>query len=271
MTQTAFPATDTPRCPGSSGEDFELLALAAESTGDVRRRALLHQEMVVLALPLADNIARRYMGRGVETDDLVQVARIGLVKAVRRYQPSKGSTFAAFATPTISGELKRWFRDHGWSVRPPRRIQELRHLMASEEEQLQGVLSRPPTEDELCAAMEVDRSALAEVRLCTMAYRAVSLDAPAGPNTALADKVLTAACPMDEWDTWDALGRAMAALTERQRRIVELRFGQDLTQSQIAERIGVSQMQVSRLLRSILEQLRAELEQTLVDGRTLAG
>jgi RNA polymerase sigma-B factor len=126
--------------------ELEDLAVAAEDTSSAALRARLHEDMIVLALPFADGIARRYMGRGIETDDLIQVARTGLVKAVRRYRPSRGCAFAAFATPTISGELKRWFRDHGWSVRPPRRVQELRQRVGVEEERLQRILSRPATE-----------------------------------------------------------------------------------------------------------------------------
>ncbi len=251
--------------------EIDDLAVAAERTGDSRTRSRLHGEMVVLALPLADGIARRYIGRGIETDDLIQVARIGLVKAVGRYLPSRGCAFAAYATPTISGELKRWFRDHGWSVRPPRRVQELRLRVGQEEERIQQVLSRLPTDEELAAALDVDRTELAEVRLCTTGYRAVSLDGPTGSGAPLADQVLVAGSAMAAWDTSDALGAAMERLTDRQRLILRLRFAEDRTQSQIADRIGVSQMQVSRLLRAILTQLREELGNAFADDEELAG
>jgi RNA polymerase sigma-B factor len=262
-------SAETDRAPRVDGE-LEDLAVAAEDATSPAVRARLHEDMVVLAIPLADAIARRYVGRGIETDDLVQVARTGLVKAVRRYRPSKGCAFAAFATPTISGELKRWFRDHGWSVRPPRRVQELRQLAAVEEERLQRTLCRPPTDEELATALGVARSELDEVRLCSMGYRAVSLDGPDSSGH-LADRVLVTGSPMDAWDTSDALGRAIAVLSDRQRLILQLRFGEDCTQSQIAERIGVSQMQVSRLLRAMLVQLRKELDGVVTSGHGLAG
>lgn len=260
LTVDARPAPD----PAPTLElELEDLAVAAEETRSPALRARLHEDMVVLALPLADGIARRYIGRGIETDDLIQVARTGLVKAVRRYRPSKGCAFAAYATPTISGELKRWFRDHGWSVRPPRRVQELRHLLALEEERLQSQLSRRPSDDEVAEALGVDRSELDEVRLCSLGYRAASLDGPADSTSRLADRVLVTESPTEAWDTSDALGRAIANLSERQRLILRLRFLDDCTQAQIAERIGVSQMQVSRLLRAMLTQLRDELEDVL--------
>lgn len=272
MSTTAVNPLPSAQAPESS-LDAQLhdLAVAAETTECPALRLRIQQDMVVLALPLADSIARRYAGRGIETDDLVQVARAGLVKAVHRYRTERGCPFAAFASPTISGEVKRWFRDHGWSVRPPRRVQELRHRLAQEEERLQALLSRRPTEEELAAALGVTASELDEVRLCTVGYRALSLEGPAGWETRLADQVLVAANPADAWDTSDALGWAVARLTDRQRLILRLRFDEDLTQSAIAERIGVSQMQVSRLLRGVLAQLREDLSVAALDDAQLAG
>jgi RNA polymerase sigma-B factor len=252
-------------------ERVEDLAVAAEGAEDAARRAELQDQMVLLSIPLADGIARRYTGRGIETDDLIQVARTGLVQAVRRYRPSRGCAFEAFAAPTISGEVKRWFRDHGWSVRPPRRLQELRQLMTTHEERLQLLLARRPTDVELAAAMGVDAGELVEVRLCTMSYRAVSLDAPTASERTLADHLLVETCATDAWDTYAVLGRALTRQTDRQRLILRLRFGQDWTQSRIADHIGVSQMQVSRLLRDILGQLRAELEDAEGGSCALAG
>lgn len=240
--------------------EAEDLAVEAQRSTDPEQRAQFHERMVLLALPLADAMARRYAGRGVETDDLVQVARTALVQAVHRYRPGLGSGFAAFAAPTVSGELKRWFRDHGWSVRPPRRVQELRPLVTLAEDRLRRLLSRDPSEDELAAALGVDRRELAEVRLCSAGYHATSLDTPTASDGSLADHLLVTECPTRTWDTSDALGGAVARLTERQRLILHLRFVEERTQAQIGTQIGVSQMQVSRLLGSIVDQLRRALD-----------
>lgn len=240
--------------------EAEELAVAAQGSASAADRAHFQERMVLLALPLADMMAKRYAGRGIETDDLVQVARTALVLAAQRYRPGTGSGFAAFAVPTISGELKRWFRDHGWSVRPPRRVQELRPVVAREEERLRCLLAREPSDEEVAAAMGVDRHDLAEVRLCSAGYHATSLDTPAASGGALADVFLITECPTDAWDTSDALGRAIATLTARQRRILHLSFVEEQTQAEIGAQIGVSQMQVSRILRSILEHLRLTLD-----------
>lgn len=240
--------------------EAEDLAIAAQHSVKPEERAQFQERLVLLALPLADAMARRYAGRGVETDDLIQVARTALVLAGHRYRPGTGSGFAAFAAPTISGELKRWFRDHGWSVRPPRRLQELRPLLTVEEERLQRLLLRDPSEDELAAAMGVDRRDLTEVRLCSAGYRATSLDTPTASDGSLANHLLITKCPTQAWDTSDALGQAVARLTERQRLVLYLSFVKEDTQAQIGTRLGVSQMQVCRLLRSIVNQLRRELD-----------
>ena len=240
--------------------EAEELAIAAQQSANPSDRAHFREHMVLLALPLADTMAKRYAGRGIETDDLIQVARTALVLAAHRYCPGTGSGFAAFAVPTISGELKRWFRDHGWSVRPPRRVQELRPVVTREEERLRWELSREPNDEELAAAMGVDRRDLAEVRLCSAGYHAASLDTPAASGGSLADVFLVTECPTEAWDTSDALGRAIATLTARQRRILHLSFVEEQTQSQIGAEIGVSQMQVSRILRSVLEHLRQTLD-----------
>lgn len=239
--------------------EAEVLAVAAQRSATPEERAQLRESLVLLALPLADAMARRYAGRGIETDDLIQVARTALVQAVDRYRPGTGPGFVAFAVPTVSGELKRWFRDHGWSVRPPRRVQELRPLLIMEEERLRRLLSRDPSEDELAAAMGVDRREVAEVRLCMTGYHAASLDTPSMSDGCLADHLLITECPTQGWDTSDALGQAVARLTERQRLILRMRFVEERTQHQIGAQIGVSQMQVSRLLRAIVDQLRRDL------------
>ena len=241
--------------------DHEVEGLAEQLAleTDAARRAELVEGIVVRTLPLADSFALRYSGRGIETDDLVQVARTALVKAVHRYRPGTGSGFAAFAAPTVSGEIKRWFRDQGWAVRPPRRVQELRASLVVEEERLRHDLARDPGDAELAAVLGVTADDVAEARMCSAGYHAASLDAPTAAGTTVGDHLLVTDGPADTIEVRDALRRALVQLTDRQRMVLRLRYVDELTQSQIGERIGVSQMQVSRILRNILDILRSQL------------
>ncbi|MFW5471431.1 sigma-70 family RNA polymerase sigma factor [Knoellia sp. CPCC 206435] len=236
----------------------EPLAERLAGAPECEREALL-EEIVLLALPMADAIARRYRWRGIETEDLEQVARTALVKAAIRYRPGAGSGFVAFAAPSISGELKRWFRDHGWSVRPPRRLQELRALLVSEEEQLRHTLQREPLDCEIAERLGVTEHDVTEVRACASGYHAASLDAPNEAGTSLADRNLVTPSECEWIEARDALRWAVTLLDERQRLVLRLRFVEDLTQSEIGERIGVSQMQVSRILHAVLSTLRGAL------------
>ena len=257
---TISPTHDDPTA-SRADLDTEVDALAAELADetDPTRRALLVEQIVIQMLPLADGLAMRYSGRGVETDDLLQVARTALVKAVDRYRPGAGPGFAAFAHPTISGELKRWFRDHGWAVRPPRRIQELRAGLVVEEERLRHALNRDPRDTELASVLGVSVDEVDEARGVSAGYHAVSLDAPTSAGTNLADHLLVTSSHAGTIEVRDALRQAVAGLTERQRLVLRLRYVDELTQGEIGEHIGVSQMQVSRILRGIVERLRCEL------------
>jgi len=234
----------------------ERLATAAEP-----ERAELLERMVLTALPLADALARRYRWRGIESDDLQQVARTALVTAAARYRAGAGAGFVAFAAPSISGELKRWFRDHGWAIRPPRRVQELRALLVSEEEKLRHTLQREPLDSEIAERLGVTEEDVTEVRACATSYHAASLDASTDAGTNLADRSLVTPSECEWIEARDTLRWAVAGLSDRQRLVLQLRFVDDLTQSQIGDRIGVSQMQVSRILRSVLTSLRAALVQ----------
>lgn len=238
---------------------IEVLATELASITNADQRAELLDAICRLALPLADGIALRYRGRGIDVDDLKQVARTALVKAVTRYRPGSGRSFAAFASPTISGEIKRWFRDHGWSVRPPRRLQELRVLVSTQGERLRHELGREPTCAELADALAVAPSEVSEARVCSAGYHAVSLDMPTAGGTAVGEHLLAMSAPFAIVDSLDALRRALPLLTDRQRRVLHLRFVEELTQSEIGEEIGVSQMQVSRILSSTLAALREQL------------
>ena len=239
--------------------EVEEIALDLATEVDPIRRAELVERIVLLGLPLADAVAMRYSGRGIEADDLVQVARTALVKAVHRYRPGTGPGFAAFASPTVSGEIKRWFRDQGWSVRPPRRVQELRAKLVAHEEQLRHELSRNPCDAEMAEVLGVTPEDVGEARVCSAGYHAVSLDAPTPSGASLADHVLVTECPSSTHAVRDALRRSITGLSDRQRLVLQLRFVEELTQSEIGERIGVSQMQVSRILRTVLDRLRADL------------
>lgn len=228
-------------------------------TCDDRTRADLRERMVLAALPLADAVALRYQGRGIETDDLLQVARTALVKAVRRYRPGAGPGFTAYAAPTIAGEVKRWFRDQGWAVRPPRRIQELRAGLVVEEERLRHALCRDPRDQEVARVLAVTAAEVAEARACSAGYHATSLDALTSAGTSLAEHLLVVPSHAGVYEVRDALRRSLVRLDQRQRLVLHLRFVEELSQAEIGERIGVSQMQVSRILRGILDRLRADL------------
>lgn len=250
-------------------DEVESLMLLLARAEHPHERAVLVEEVVLVAIPLADAIARRYAGRGIETDDLVQVARTALVKSVHRYRPGTGPGFSAFAAPTVSGEVKRWFRDHGWAVRPPRRVQELRAQVVAEEERMRRLLSRDPTTDELSRALGVTARDVDEVRLSSASYHADSLDAVSPAGTTLSERLVTAS-HTESLEQRDALGWAISRLTVRQRLILRLRFVEERTQQQIGDELGVSQMQVSRLLSTLLERLRADLAADLDDSRSTA-
>jgi RNA polymerase sigma-B factor len=243
-----------------------LASRARCSNPDERLR--LQQEVLLLNLRLADGIAARYAGRGIERDDLVQVARLGLLKAVVGYRPGEGAGFTAYARPTIAGEIKRYFRDHGWMVRPPRRLQEIHSQLRLVEPDLEQQLHRAPSAREVAQALGVDRAELSEALIATGGYTALSLNAPTHPGSGLS---LGDDLP-DDTDLFQAVERAawlrpaLARLTNRERRIIQLRFADGHSQEQIGRRLGVSQMQVSRLLVGILARLRDDLGTTLTEA-----
>jgi RNA polymerase sigma-B factor len=215
--------------------------------------------VVLLNLGLADGIACRYLGRGIERDDLVQVARLGLVKAVHRYRPALGQSFAGFAAPTISGEIKRHFRDTGWMVRPPRRLQELGARLRDAEKDLEQQLHRKPTPLEIAGVLGVDETQVRAAREASSSFHAVSLDVPVTTEHRPDLAVDASDDPFTAFDDAQWLDAALADLSDRERIVLRLRFVESLTQSEIALQIGVSQMQVSRILRATLTRLRARL------------
>lgn len=225
-------------------------------------RAAIRGEVIEAWLPLAQHLAGRFSGRGEPVDDLVQTATIGLIKAVDRFDPGRGVDFAAYAIPTIAGEIKRHFRDRTWGVRVPRRLQELRLAISDATAVLQQSLSRSPTVADLARYLGIGEEQVLEGLEGARAYHAVSLSAP----TADGDRAAELGELLGEEDAEFAvaelrlaLGPALAALAPREQQILVLRFYGGLTQSQIAARIGVSQMHVSRLLARALVHLRGHL------------
>jgi RNA polymerase sigma-B factor len=237
----------------------ELLALAADTTEPTERARLL-DEVVVVNRPAARAVARRYTGRGVPVEDLEQAACEGLVKAVRRYDPAIGDLMS-YAVPLMRGEVRRWFRDHGWTVRPPRPVQELQWQLTRHLADLEQELGREPTPAELRARLGCTPDELDAALAAYGAFRPLSLDQPLASGTVTTGDLL----PLDDDPTADVDARVSLApvvrrLGERERRILYLRFVEDQNQREIGEELGVSQVQVSRLLTRILAEMRAELE-----------
>ena len=221
------------------------------------------EALVERFLPLARQLARRYQRGSEPLDDLIQVASLGLLKAIDRFEPDRPTAFSSFAVPTILGELKRHFRDRGWSVRVPRDLQELAVRVERVGEELTRQLGRAPTPGEIGEHVGVTLEQVLEAREAAGAYRAVSLDRPRDddedgdgmsesmgiedPGFGLAEDAAT-------------VQRLMSVLGEREREVLRLRFEEDLTQSEIGSRVGVSQMHVSRLIRQAVERLREEAD-----------
>jgi RNA polymerase sigma-B factor len=226
---------------------------------DDREREGVRDELIEHYLPLAESLARRYQHSGQPLDDLVQVASIGLLKAVDRFDPERGVTFESYAIPTILGELKRYHRDQGWSVRMPRRLQEHTLLIKDSIPALSQDLGRSPTIGEIAAHAHLSEEEVLEAMDAQDAYASISLDAPIddeGDSSTLSDRLATDPDEYDTTEEWAEFEPHLRALPERERTIIVLRFFRDWTQSQIAEELGISQMHVSRLLSQTLQKLR---------------
>lgn len=240
------------------GERAELRSKFVEFAETRDRR--LRDELVEAHMGLAEYLARRFANRGEPLDDLVQVGLLGLVKAVDRFDPDRGVEFSTYATHTIVGELKRHFRDKGWAVRAPRRMQELYLLLTKVVGSLGQELGRSPTIAELAVETQVSEEEVLEALEAGQAYRFASLDVPRGSNGE--GDTLAEGLGGDDRDLVDAESRVVlsplvARLPARQQLIVRLRFFDGLTQSEIASRLGISQMHVSRLLARSVAELRA--------------
>ncbi|WP_432560766.1 RNA polymerase sigma factor SigF [Kineococcus sp. SYSU DK003] len=246
------------RLPSSrDAEDAPLLARMALLEPDDPERARLREKLTRRHLPLAEHLAGRFAGRGEPQDDLVQVATIGLLKALDRFDPQRGVPFGAYAVPTMLGEIKRHFRDRGWAMRVPRRVQEAGRQLSDARESLTQQLGRAPTVAELAERTGRHPDDVVEVLESANAYSTLPLDtgSPTSPVASLGaeDEAL------ENVENREALRPLLASLPARERRILALRFVRGMSQSQIAAEVGISQMHVSRLLSRTLAQLREGL------------
>jgi RNA polymerase sigma-B factor len=225
-----------------------------------QEREDLREDIVLLNLTVAHAIARRYSARGIPVEDLEQVACVGLVKAARGFDPSAGNDFVSYAAPTVSGEVKRHFRDLGWAVRPPRRVQDLQariNATAADADHATGSADRP---DDIADRLGVDVGQVIEALTCRGAFAPMSLDAPLGETASsgsLGDLLTSAHDDYARAENSIVLGQALQQLTSRDLLILRRRFWENRTQHEIGEEIGLSQMQVSRLLSRILVSLRS--------------
>jgi RNA polymerase sigma-B factor len=246
---------------GPEGEAirFDDLFEAYRATGD---RAVRNQ-LVEAHRGLAASIANDYRGRGVDLDDLVQIAMLGTLKAVERFDPARGIPFSSFASRTVNGEIKRYFRDRTWAVRPPRSAQE-RHLdLRRARAALSSRLGRPPTVSELADELDISPDQVLDALEAGAAYRATSLDARRSgddDSTTLGERLPGDDVPSRPVELRMLVAQLLETLPAREAAIIHLRFYEELTQSEIAERLGISQMHVSRLMRRCLEDLRRLLD-----------
>jgi RNA polymerase sigma-B factor len=245
------------------GHLVPLLHEYAKLTEDDPRRDALRDQLVTGYLPVAQHIARRFAHRGEPLDDLIQVATVGLINAVDRFQPDRGSDFFSFAVPTISGEVRRHFRDQGWSMRVPRRLKDLHVSINAAVSELSQGLGRAPRPSEIAERIGVPTNEVLEGLSAAQAYRSSSLDEMLSTDesgTTLGDLLGAADAELERVDYRQTMQPLLAELADRERTIVMLRFFGNMTQTQIADRIGVSQMHVSRLLTQTLTKLRSRLE-----------
>ncbi|MDQ2851642.1 MAG: sigma-70 family RNA polymerase sigma factor [Actinomycetota bacterium] len=256
-TSQARPSTPHPATlPPTSG-----VSTASDSPAPLPVR----DELIAGHLGLARAISRRYTGRGIDREDLFQVASLALVHASDRFDPAHGAAFSAYASVCVHGELKRYLRDHGWAVRPPRALHDLHHHVAHATVQLTQVLAATPTVSDIAHYLEVDPGQVRAAQKARTAYTAASWEALTQDNPDPLLFALSQAAGPDTFDTLDASITIRAILSDlppRQQQIVQLRFVHELTQQEIGDQLGMSQMHVSRMLTSITTKLRSKLTPT---------
>lgn len=236
---------------------FRRLSTLAKESVEYRRQ---RDEVVERCLPLAEQIARRFANRGEPLEDLVQVARVGLVSAVNRFDVDKGAAFMTFAVPTMLGEVRRHFRDHGWSVQVPRRLKELSGQLRVVREELSQELGRAPTASEIAGHLGIDREEVVAAQVASSAYATWSTEAlrshEGSAGGTVSDGVGCIDTNLEKVLDMLSIRPLLEALPDREQTVLLLRFFENKTQTQIAERLGISQMHVSRLLARSLRQLR---------------
>jgi RNA polymerase sigma-B factor len=243
----------------------ELFARYQDRTATEAERQDARDGLVTLHLPLVEHCARRFRNRGEPLEDLVQVGTIGLIKSIDRFDTDRGVEFSTYATPTIIGEIKRYFRDKGWAIRVPRRLQELRMQITSTTAELTQTLGRSPTPRELAGAIGCTVEEVIEGIESSNAYSTLSLDAAddggEDGGISMLEMLGVDDQELEHIEIRESIKPLLEALPAREKRILLLRFFRNKTQSEIAEEIGVSQMHVSRLLSRTLDQLRASLQE----------
>lgn len=243
--------------------NVDALLIAYHREGDAGAR----DQVLVELMPLVRALASRYSGRGEPLEDLVQVGAVGLIKAVDRFDVDRGVEFSSYAVPTIVGEIRRHFRDKAWAMHVPRRLKELSVRLSRVLDDLTTELGRSPTVPELAKAAGVDEEDVIDALDSAQAYSTRSLHAPFDDDgdDSLADRLGVEERGYDDVEDGSLVSAGLAALDERERRIVELRFFDEMTQSQIAAELGISQMHVSRLLRRALGGMRGRIEELMED------
>jgi RNA polymerase sigma-B factor len=235
-------------------------------TMDVQSAAFRRQREAIIerTLPLADHIARRFRNRGEPYEDLVQVARLGLINAINRFDVNSGADFLAFAVPTMMGEVRRHFRDYGWSVKVPRRLKDLQAHLARAREELVQQTGRAPTATEIANHLDIDRELVVQAMIAGSNYATVSTDSPVGTTDrgrTISETVGDLDPNLDKIVDAESVRPLIAALPGRLQHVLVLRFFENMSQTQIAHEIGCSQMQVSRLLAQALGKLRTSLNE----------
>ena len=259
--ERAVNATQAP-----SREELRALHRRYHETEDPQERDRIREQLVDAYTGLVHYLARKFQSRGEPLEDIVQVGFLGLIKAIDRFDPELGHEFTTFATPTVTGEIKRYFRDKGWAIRFPRRLQELYQSIIRVNEELKQELKRQPSVAEVAARLEVSPDDVLEAMEMSQAYTPTSIDAVMAADSSDDGRQLSEAIGEEDpnlarVEMRDVLRRAMAHLNPREQAIMAMRFYDQLSQSEIAKRLGISQMHVSRLQRAALEQLKNYLPQ----------
>ena len=249
--------------PDEYADVVTMVAVLRRLPADSDAYARQLERIVLRCCPLADRVARHFDRRGENLEDLIQVARVGLLQAVNRFDPERGSRFVAFALPTMMGELRRYFRDYGWKVHVPRRIRDRQHDIACATAYLTNDLRRAPSIEELAEELEIDRDQVVESIVAAKAYQPQSLDVNVSDDDArtqaLGDSLGEMDAGFDRVTDRESVRSLLAALPRREQKVLYLRYFGAMTQRQIADSIGVSQMHVSRILDRTLRDLRAQV------------